>query len=37
MRSLKNMNHHMNNEYEQWKNQRQYEQLQEQIENGYGR
>ncbi len=22
MRSLKNMNHHMNNEYEQWKNQR---------------
>ncbi|WP_240678661.1 MobP2 family relaxase [Bacillus cereus] len=37
MRSLKNMNHHMNNGYEQWKNQRQYEQLQEQIENGYER
>lgn len=31
------MNHHMNNGYEQWKNQRQYEQLHEQIENGYER
>ncbi|KAB2434929.1 hypothetical protein F8166_19400, partial [Bacillus cereus] len=37
MRGLKNMNHHMNNEYEQWKNQRQYEQFKEQIENGYRR
>ncbi|MGU9545613.1 MobP2 family relaxase [Bacillus cereus] len=37
IRSLKNMNYHMNNEYEKWKNQRQYEQLQEQIENGYER
>lgn len=35
MRSLKNMNYHMNNEYEKWKNRRQYEQLQAQIENEY--
>ncbi|WP_088338626.1 MobP2 family relaxase [Bacillus cereus] len=37
MRSLKNMNYHMNNEYEKWKNQRKYEQLQEQMKNEYER
>lgn len=37
MRSLKNMDYHMNNEYEKWKNQRHYERLQEEIQNEFDR
>ncbi|MDR5021428.1 hypothetical protein FOL75_05015 [Bacillus thuringiensis] len=37
MRNLQNMNYQMSNEYEKWKNQRQYEQLQDEISNEYER